>query len=253
MGNKNIEYKSQQIQDFFSSHRQKWEEFYPSERWVFNKIAGFRKTFGDILDVGCACGGLGAALSEKFIFDSYTGIDINKNAIEWARNNQKLSMPVKFIAGDILKQKLNKSYDVVASLSCADWNIETGKIINYCWDRVKPGGYFIISLRITKERGINDIRESYQHIDFSGKKSNCEIANYVVFNFKDVLGMIEGLKPSPQLVGAYGYWGLSPKTAVTLFKKLIFAVFYIQKRTPIIDREEQSIKTEFNLPIDIFL
>ena len=62
---KNIEYKSREIQDYYSCNRSTWEEFYPSERWVFTKLAGSEGFLGDVLDVGCACGGLGAALSQQ--------------------------------------------------------------------------------------------------------------------------------------------------------------------------------------------
>jgi len=245
---KNIQYKTRELVEFFSANRQKWEQFYPSERWVFEKLAGQDKALGDVLDVGCACGGLGAALSEKFILNSYTGVDINEEVIDWACKNQKLSIPLTFIAADVLEHRLEKTYDLVVSLSCADWNIETERIVDYCWDRVKPGGYLVISLRITKKESVNDIKKSYQYINFSGKEGAPEIANYVVFNFKDILSIFKTLSPHPQLIGAYGYWGRPSLTAITPYKKLVFAVFYIRKGY---GDSNQEIKCEFSLPIDI--
>lgn len=251
MPNKNIQFKSKQISEFFSAHRQKWEELYPSERWVLNRVAGQDRMLGDVLDVGCACGGLGRALSEKFVLNSYTGVDINKDAIDWAHKFQKLSIPTAFIAGDVLEQRLDKRYDLVVSLSCADWNIETEKVISYCWERVKAGGYFVISLRVTKKESVNDIKKSYQYINYSGNEDNPEIANYVVFNFKDAIAMVTRLNPSPQLVGAYGYWGTPSESAVTLFDKLVFCVFYIQKRLEH-GNLTQEVKAEFTLPASLF-
>lgn len=247
--NKNIRYKSREIVRFYSNNRHKWDEFYLSERWVFERMAVTERTLGDVLDVGCACGGLGAVLSSRFIINSYTGIDINKDAVDWAGKNQKLSVKTTFISGDIIKQRLNTLYDTVVSLGCADWNIETNKIIKTCWDRVRDGGYFIVSLRLTRKKGLNDIRKSYQHINFSGNKKKPEIANYVVFNFKEAFEMIKRLTPCPQLIGAYGYWGKPSHTAVTPFSKLVFAVFYVKKSSKAID---QDIKTEFNLPMDFY-
>lgn len=251
MPNKNIVYKSKGIYKFFSSHRQTWQEFYPSERWVFDRVAGPKQILGDVLDVGCACAGLGAALVNRFRLKSYTGVDINKDAVLWAVNNQRLPVSTKLIAGDILKQKLTNSYDTVVSLSCADWNIETKRIIDYCWKRVRFGGYLVISLRIAKEKGINNIKKSYQYIDFKGKDGDREIANYVVFNFKDTLKMFAKLRPAPSSIGSYGYWGRPSPTAVTLFERLVFAVFYIQKGECRAKRD--GIKLELNLPADIFL
>lgn len=246
----NIKYRSKEISEFYSCNRQSWEQFYPSERWVFEKIAGRSKQLGDLLDVGCACGGLATALMEKFVLASYTGVDINKGAIEWAIKERKLGIPATFIDGDIVKLSMNRDYDVVVSLSCADWNIETDSIINICWLKVKPGGHFIISLRLTPEKGVNDIKRSYQHINFSGNEKKPEIANYVVFNFKEALHAFKQLDPSPELIGAYGYWGKPSQTAVTPFDKLIFAVFYIRKPVQAVG---QGTRVEFNVPIDIFL
>jgi SAM-dependent methyltransferase len=243
--NKNIKYNSKKLLEFFSFNRQKWDEFYPSERWVFDKIGGKDKKLGDVLDVGCACGGLGAALDERFILASYTGVDVHRGAIDWARRHQKLSIPSYFITGDILEVDLNNRYDIVVSLSCADWNIEAEKIINTCWEKVDKDGYFVISLRLTALEGINNIKESYQYINPSGKEKDPEIANYVVFNFKEIVSIIKGFSPSPELIGAYGYWGKPATTAVTPFDKLVFAVFYIKKPALV---SNTKISTEFNLP-----
>lgn len=244
--NKNIIFKSKQIVDFYSLNRQTWREFYSSERWVFNRIGGLQKELGSILDVGCACGGLGKALAEMFIFKSYTGIDINKDAIKYAKRKIRLSVPTIFISGDILKEKSGNSYDTVVSLSCADWNIETEKIINSCWEKVKNGGYFVISLRVTFLKGINNMKISYQHINFTGKENKPEIANYAVFNYRSALRMMRKLTPRPGLIGAYGYLGQPSSTAVTPLDRVIFTVFYIRKNC---GNKKQKIRYEFNIPV----
>ena len=247
--NKNIIYKSPQISEYYSNNRQNWDDFYDSEKWVFERIAGEKKSLGNILDVGCACGGLGMALDKEFTILSYTGIDINNDAIEWARKNCSLTVPSFFIANDVLDVDIATTYDMVVSLSCADWNIETDDIIEASWSRLNAGGYFVISLRLTPLQGINDIRRSYQLINFSGGQREPEIANYVVFNFKEILLRIKSLKP--QFIGTYGYYGKPSPTAHTPFERLIFAVFYIKKGKG--DQKCEDITTEFKLPLNIFL
>lgn len=247
---KNIEYKSEQISEYYSCNRQTWDEFYPSERWVFERIYKGRKNLGDVLDVGCACGGLGSAIAGNLKIDSYTGIDINKKAIAWAMENQKLPVPNNFIHGDMLNIHLEKKYETVVSLSCADWNIKTHEIVDACWEKLKPNGYFVISLRLTPEKGVNNIKNSYQHINFSESKKNPEIANYAVFNFREALTLFKQLQPTPVVIGCYGYWGKPSATAVTPFEKLVFAVFYIRKGA---GNSAADIMTELRLPIDIFL
>ena len=81
---------------------------------------------GRVLDVGCATGGLGRALSERFAIREYVGVDINRQVIEAAQQDQ--TYPVasrRFIQGDILEVEdlVDKGFDAVFSLSCADWNV----------------------------------------------------------------------------------------------------------------------------------
>lgn len=247
---KNIIFNSKQILEFYSRNRKKWKEFYPSEKWVFEKIAKDNKILGDVLDVGCACGGLAVALSNGFILNSYTGVDIHKDVIDWAKREQKLTIPANFICGDIVRIDLHRQYDTVASLSCADFNIETNTIIKKCWSLVKAGGYFIVSLRLTNKKGINNIQRSYQYINFSGKESNPEICNYVVFNFMDTLAMFGRLWPKHKIIGVYGYWGKPSPTARTPFKKLVFAVYYIKKEAEGFNSKTSPLEIELNLPFD---
>lgn len=245
MQNKNIKYSSRQILEFYKAERDSWEGFYESERRIFEIIAGNSKVLGDVLDVGCACGGLGAALCDKFTIRSYTGIDVNRDAVRWARGNRRLSVPFVFIEGDIVDQKSDSGYDTVISLGCADWNVETEKIIKACWGRVRPGGYFVVSLRLTPEKGMNDIKKSYQYINFSGKEEKPEIANYVVLNRDRAIGMMESLRPFPEIIGAYGYWGKPSSMARTPFREIVFSVFYAKK-----GREKtKATKKEIDLPI----
>lgn len=247
---RNIPYTSKQIVEYYSRNRQTWGELYPSEQWVFDRIGRARGGFLDLLDVGCACGGLGSALSERLALQSYTGVDINQAAIDWARTERRLPVPTTFIAGDILQLPRNKTYDTVVSLSCADWNIETDRIISACWELVRPTGYFVLSLRLTPRQGVNDISRSYQLIQFSESSAEPEIANYVVFNFRDAFMLFRALFPQPALIGAYGYWGTPSPTAVTPFEKLVFAVFFMQKGT---GAEIEPPKAELHLPVEIFL
>lgn len=244
----NIKYKSKEILEFYSSHRKQWNDFYPSERWVFEKIAKKKNNLGDILDVGCACGGLGVVLDTKFKLRSYTGIDVHEGSIKWARSKIKLKVPSTFIAGDIAYGKKDNNYDTVIALGCADWNIETKKIIDSCWEKVENGGHFVISLRLTPKEGINNIEKSYQLINFSGNAKKPEIANYVVFNVNDAIKTFTCLIPRAESIGAYGYWGKPSQNARTPFDKLIFTVFYIKKGT---QKSNKKTSLEINLPKDV--
>ena len=241
----NIEYKSEQISEYYQTNRMSYDDFYPSEKVIIEKVFS-EENAKSVLDIGCACGGLGKALSDEFNISQYIGIDINKEAINWAKKNNILNIPHQYIADDILNIDIEQA-DVVFSLSCADWNIQTDAIIQKSWQSVKEGGILIMSLRLTKEESINDITKSYQYIDFFNKEEKKEKANYVIYNINDSLNLFDKLSPPPSEVNAYGYYGQPSKTAIVPYDKLLFSVFAIKKDVA------NSTRVKLNFPIEVFV
>lgn len=234
--NGNIKYANDDFVGFYSKHRRTWNEFYESERHMFDKVfSRFDEPFS-LLDAGCGCGGLGNALSEKFAVKFYKGIDINEQQIKWAAENNGLSVPCGFACADIAEYEGKEQFDVVVSLSCVDYNVEVKRMIESAWSMVKPGGYFISSIRLTTKESINDIERAFQYISYaSGKEipgggiERSEIANYVVFSLDDILRVFGGLEDAPASIEAYGYWGPHSKTAVIGYDELCMSVFALRK------------------------
>ena len=109
----NRQYVSSGFVNYYSKYRMKWEEFYESEKYMFEKVFGrFNDPFS-VLDAGCGCGGLGLALSEKFKLNFYKGLDINKAEIDWALNNNKLNIPHEYACEDVAKYSSERKYDDV--------------------------------------------------------------------------------------------------------------------------------------------
>ena len=246
----NLHLSSEYIVNYFENYRNKYDDFYPSEKWAFEKVNSVANGFGKVLDVGCAIGGLGMALSSHYDVKKYDGIDINQQAIKKANHSKdKYQIPVKFECDDILKNKKYKNnyYDNVISLSCADWNIRTIEIINRCWKLVKPKGFFTISVRLTNGSGINDVSKSYQKLEYD--KIKYEKANYVVFNWKIFLEMISGLREKPSEIYGKGYWGKPSSTAITPYKELVFSCFVIKKGI----NSENNTDSHLSLPLDLLV
>lgn len=242
---KNIKYRSESLKTYFSNNRIRWNQFYESERRVIEKIwAGANPA---ILDIGCGCGGLGLALQERFGASSYAGVEINDSA---AKNAASLNPNAKIYSNDFLAIDESElppgRFDLVFSLSCIDWQLNFEVMLKKAWSMVKPGGYFVASFRLTQEPGINDVKQSYQFINFEGKMEG-EIAPYVVFNAKELMGIIRRL--GTLHIYAYGYYGVPSATAVTPFKELCFGVFAIQK--PINDDGSDSLRAELELPSEL--
>jgi hypothetical protein len=95
------------------------------------------------------------------------------------------------------------------------------------WRYVKPGGHFVSSYRLTPGQGVNDIRRSWQHINFDGKQEG-EKAPYVVLNAADLLAMLKALNPAA--IRGFGYFGKPSASAVTPFEEVAFCVLAAQKR-----------------------
>jgi tRNA1(Val) A37 N6-methylase TrmN6 len=198
-----------------------------------------------VLDIGCGCGGLGSALQERFGIRKYSGVEINSKAYRMA----KVVLPAGiFFQGDFLAmpiQKFEKSgYHAVISLSCIDWNIEFKRMFAKAWKLVRPGGYLVISLRLTAGRTVQSIQSSYQYINFQMQKKG-EKAPYHVLNAREVGQKFSNLNPSRLM--AYGYWGKPSDTACTPFTKVCFSVFALQKKPERV-MTRRSIRYRVRLP-----
>lgn len=250
----NIHYQTAEIEQFYSQHRTSWKDFYPSEQFVFERVVRERGKLGSVLDVGGAVGGLGRALAEKFGLLEYTCLDINSQAITAAKTRQaEFPYKAEFICDDIVSRPaaLNgRLFDLVANMSCADWNLVPDRIIAASWDHVAPGGEMIISLRLTNAETVNDINRSYQYIQFGDGPidTSRERANYVVMNFRDALSLLRRQVPNPSRMLAYGYWGKPSRTAVTPFNRIGFTVLALRKGVG-----ESDTKCELLLPLDLII
>jgi 2-polyprenyl-3-methyl-5-hydroxy-6-metoxy-1,4-benzoquinol methylase len=254
---KNIHYRTDEIGKFYSKHRICWDDFYPSERWIFERVAGSELDLGRVLDAGCAVGGLGEALAEKFSMSEYVGVDINPQAIEKARRKryQNATFNRRFECGDITEMDRLEpgGFDTVFSLGCVDWNLCTEEIISACWKYVREGGHFVLTLRLSPKPSILNMSESYQYIYFEDipSKSNkaLERAPYVVLNVNDALSILCGLTPRPEKLTTYGYWGQPSKSARTQYSSVVFAALSLKKGK--VESEETML--ECHWPVGLLL
>lgn len=243
LDNNNLHYATNKIEQYFSNNRVSWNQFYQSEKNIIENTE--INELSDILDLGCACGGLGIALKEKFGVINYTGIELNPQAISTAKRINPNGVFINKDMLEISKEDLDdKLYDYVFSLSCIDWNIEFDKMFKKAFTFVKREGALIISLRLSKEKSSKDVKESFQYINYNNKKHG-EVAPYVVININEFFNIIEEHLNVIEVNG-YGYWGKPSDTAVTPYKRICFAVFSIKKG---LNKKEKPIYN-LNLPND---
>ncbi len=92
------------------------------------------------------------------------------------------------------------------------------------------------------DEGINDINQSYQHINFDNLQEG-ELAPYVVLNFQELLELLKKFNPSE--IKASGYWGKPAGSAVTPYKRVCFAAFSISKKST---SDDAQIIYDLDLP-----
>lgn len=241
---KNIPYKTGEIADYFAHHRVTWDQFYPSEREIIGRLGP--RADDRVLDIGCGCGGLGLALRDRFGVGDYTGVEINKQAADAAR---AMNSAAHIHCGDILALTStvlkNRMFDIVFSLSCVDWNVCFADMLAAAWHHVAPGGHLVATFRLTAGQGCSDLAQSYQYINYAGKKEG-EIAAYVVLNAQDLLNRLAVCAPAE--ISAFGYWGPPSATAVTPYEKLCFVAVSVRKRTA---DEKAALRRKLDLPEEI--
>ena len=223
---------------------------------MFERVGAMRGSFGRVLDVGCALGGLAFALSERFRVDEYVGVDINRLAIERAKANVgSLSLPTEFIAADICEcpRLAGQQFNLVTALSVVDWNADATGILAACWDLVAPGGHLVVSLRLSPGSTICDVEKCYQVIwgGIGEPPADAERAQYTILNTADAIQMLLACAPTPANLLAYGYWGKPSETARTPYHRIVFTVFALQKPMMFETVDEPTI--EAHLPATAFL
>jgi len=251
----NIHYKTDGIAKFYSHNRVQWDQFYPSEKFILSEVFRGHGAIKTVMDAGCACGGLGRALHQRFGIEHYTGVDINLGSIEWARSEQgNYPIPSQFECADIAEDPdvlKSRKFDLVVSLGCADWNCDTKQIIKACWDYTADNGYFVFSFRLTNYQTLSTIDKSYQYVHFDETQQltgNEEKAPYVVTNVREMLKMIREFHPRPDRLLGYGYWGTPSSMAVVPYKRVVFSVLAVRK-----NQGSSETMAELLLPLDLLV
>tara|TARA_B100000768_G_C11174755_1_gene330311 strand:- start:70 stop:816 length:747 start_codon:yes stop_codon:yes gene_type:complete len=234
--------KTNLIKDFFSKTRNNFNDFYPSEKEVIQKVIDKFDTNINILDLGCATGGLYQALKEKSENISYTGVDIDQNAISFAKQKFKEAKFINSDFNDFLDQEKEK-FDIIFSLSCLDWNLNDSSIkgfneeVTNIFKSVKEGGYLIFSIRLTEFDTLYNSKESYQIIKSTKEKLK---ASYSIISYEDLNKLIFSIRVTEII--ASGFKGKPSKSAITPYEKIDFAVFALKQN-----------KTNFDLKLPIGL
>jgi len=110
-----------------------------------------------ILDVGCGTGGFLKYISNKSKKFNLTGMDYYKN---------EKHQDIEFLYGDILKEKLNKKYDVVISIMVIEHVLNVQEFIKRQTELCKDNG-FIINVTINEAAFLYKTSRIVNYFNFS--------------------------------------------------------------------------------------
>ena len=199
---------------YYSSHRNSVADTYESEQFFLSRLL---KPGHSILDIGCATGGFYNIFKEYEPMVSYTGVDISLAMIDQART---LHPGIRFEVADGENLPFeNNSFDVVFSAGALHMAPNWREILAEGWRVSKQ--YFVFDVRLKNDPpSIEDIRQSFEKIAFSGQWDGKTIVPYIIIDVMTFKRTLDALQPAPSVQQIHGYYHPVSEMTVTSEKEV---------------------------------
>jgi ubiquinone/menaquinone biosynthesis C-methylase UbiE len=151
---------------------------------------------GNLLDIGCGRGGGLSAYRDYFKFDSLTGIDINKNQIDFCK---RVHQSINFIEGSAEELPFkNNTFDIITSVESESYYFWYKEFVNEVYRTLVPGGLFLCTDVFYGNRVnevifhfINNNFELVLHADITANvRSACAINKYSMLSRSNFIANI---------------------------------------------------------------
>ncbi|OGX04584.1 MAG: hypothetical protein A3G87_06055 [Omnitrophica bacterium RIFCSPLOWO2_12_FULL_50_11] len=204
---------------FYSQHRSRPEDLYPSERRFLPWLA---RQATSVLDTGCAAGGFIHIWRFYHPNVEYTGIDISSALIETARRLHPNELFFRANVSEVTGLP-DRYASVVQALSWLHWDLDYVKAITQLWRLADR--YLFMDVRLSARRNFN--LRCRQKLAFVGPWDGESMTPYLILGWPPFARLLLGLKPRTIL--GYGYWGKPAETVVGVDEEICFAVFVLEK------------------------
>lgn len=203
---------------YYSSHRDRPEDLYPSERRFLPWLAG---RTGDVLDVGCGAGGFAAVWRHFNPEIHYAGIDTSAALVASA---QERHAELQFIQADCLEglPLREGTAGVVAALGWLHWEAAWPEALSELWRVTGDALFFDLRLHETGEDAVAE-----QRLVLTGEWDERTTVPYVVAAWPSVARALLGLEPA-RILG-HGYWGTPADTVMGVTGQVCFATFVLER------------------------
>jgi SAM-dependent methyltransferase len=207
---------------FYTTHRCKPEDLYPSERRFLPWLA-FHAT--SVLDVGCAAGGFSQIWKHYRQDIVYTGVDLSTKLIEVAQaffpgSEFRVANPVSGLPFP------DNAFDVVQALGWLFWEFDYAKSLEEMWRITRRWLFFDVRLVSTEA----DVKVGEQRMTFGDEWDGQSITPYLTLAWPYMAQML--LQFNPKTVMGYGYLGKPSSSVVGIKDEICFGVFVLEKRDP---------------------
>lgn len=217
--------ESAQLVEFFSGHRNRPEDLYPSEQRFLPELAAGAQT---ILDVGCAAGGFVDIWHAYNPALHYTGVDVSASLVAAARG---LHPEESFLVGDCAEglPLPDGAADLVAALGWLHWEPRYARALRELW-------------RLTGRSLFFDVRLLDGPEDVVGTQ---EIPGgetpYLCLSWPRFAKLLDELAPGS--IRACGYLGPPATTVQGMPEEICLAAF-------VLDRGEPPLDLSLDLPLE---
>ena len=173
--------------EFFSEHRHRVEELYPSERRFLPDLLPRVRS---VLDIGCAAGGFSNIMKSFNPLLEYTGIDVNPVFVGLASKKYPDS---RFEEGDgIHFQTPPDSYELVHSSGILHLNSRYKEIVSAGYEQASR--FLLCDFRLTRGPRV----EGTFRLEFERGGTARSVLPHIVPTVDELLAMLGALSPAPR-------------------------------------------------------
>lgn len=226
-----------ELVEFYTKHRCRSEDLYPSERRFLPWLA---MRAGRVLDVGCGAGGFRNIWCHYQPNIVYIGVDVSFSLIAAAR---RLYPGSEFHCGDCAKGLPfpDRYADVVEALGWLHWEHQYPEAIKELWRLTKH--YLFFDVRLVAEPHQAVIGK--QRLAFAGPWDGETTTPYICVPWSFLTALLVELQPATLL--GYGYWGKPADSVIGVDQQICFTTFVLEKAQDV--GEARTPKVCLDLPL----
>jgi SAM-dependent methyltransferase len=208
---------------YYSTHRQRPEDLYLSERFFLPDAV---REATSCLDIGCAAGGFSRIMKAFNPALAYTGVDITPAFIERARAAFPDS---RFEVGDGLHFSTPpNSYDLVFSSGMLHLNSQYREIVRAAYRQTRH--LLVCDFRLTFGPAVT----GRFRVDFGDRPAADVVRTlpYFVLNVEELVADLQSLDPPPRALTLRGYAHAPAATAELPLSTVLMAFVRLEKGRP---------------------